>query len=107
LFIHIVNVHFLPISTNYVQNEINSSITTLNFTYLLIEMKGEWTMKQTIIPLWEEHLFWLEVLQDHAYFVRDHLSVSEMEYVNTAQQYIHLFGELITLLGAVPRSADY
>ncbi|WP_245823402.1 DUF2935 domain-containing protein [Metabacillus halosaccharovorans] len=64
-------------------------------------------MTSNMIPVWDEHLFWLEVLQDHAYFVRDHLSVSEAEYVNTAQQYIHLFGELLSLLHSIPRTAQY
>jgi hypothetical protein len=60
-----------------------------------------------MISVWEEHLFWLEVLQDHAYFVRDHLSPIETEYVNTGQQYINVFGELIALLGSIPRSAAF
>jgi hypothetical protein len=60
-----------------------------------------------MISLWEEHLFWLEILQDHAYFVRDHLSVSEGEYVNTAQQYVNLFGDLITMLKSIPRQVNY
>ncbi|MBV7506731.1 DUF2935 domain-containing protein [Bacillus sp. sid0103] len=60
-----------------------------------------------MISLWEEQLFWLEILQDHAYFVRDHLSVSEGEYVNTSQQYINLFGELIATLSTIPRSVTH
>lgn len=64
-------------------------------------------MNDNLIPVWDEHLFWLEVLQDHAYFVRDHLSVSEAEYVRTSQQYIYLFGELITLLNSIPRKSLY
>ncbi|MGM0920097.1 MAG: DUF2935 domain-containing protein [Bacillota bacterium] len=60
-----------------------------------------------MISLWEEHLFWLEVLQDHAYFVRDHLSASEVEYVNTSQQYINLFSNLISMLGSIPHSVNY
>ncbi|MFD2213401.1 DUF2935 domain-containing protein [Metabacillus endolithicus] len=64
-------------------------------------------MNDNLIPVWDEHLFWLEVLQDHAYFVRDHLSVSEAEYVRTSQQYIYLFGELITLLNSIPRKGLY
>lgn len=64
-------------------------------------------MNNNLIPVWDEHLFWLEVLQDHAYFVRDHLSVSEAEYVHTSQQYIYLFGELISLLNLIPRKGYY
>lgn len=51
-----------------------------------------------MISLWEEHVFWLEVLCDHAYFVRDHLSVSEGKYVQTAEQYIQLFDDLLKQL---------
>lgn len=60
-----------------------------------------------MIPIWDEQLFWLEVLQDHSYFVRDNLSVSEADYVNVAQQYIDLFGELIARLQKVPRSVTH
>ncbi|WP_423410592.1 DUF2935 domain-containing protein [Heyndrickxia sp. MSNUG] len=60
-----------------------------------------------MISLWDEHLFWLEMLQDHAFFVRDHLSPSEVQYVNMAQQYIHLYGELLTVLNTIPRTANY
>jgi hypothetical protein len=60
-----------------------------------------------MITTWEEHLFWLEVLQDHAYFIRDHLSATEAEYVDVSQQYIRLFGELIDQLNRVPRTADH
>ena len=64
-------------------------------------------MQRNLISLWDEQLFWLEVLQDHAYFVRDNLSVSETEYVNTAQQYINLLGDLIASLNNIPRSVNY
>ncbi|WP_223702291.1 DUF2935 domain-containing protein [Sutcliffiella deserti] len=63
-------------------------------------------MNNNIIPLWDEHLFWLEILQDHAYFVRDNLSPVEVEFVNTAQHYINWFGELITMLENIPRSSN-
>ncbi|WP_262481749.1 DUF2935 domain-containing protein [Bacillus sp. CH30_1T] len=64
-------------------------------------------MANQMITTWEEHLFWLEVLQDHAYFIRDHLSAAEVEYVDVSQQYIRLFGELIDQLNRVPRTADH
>ncbi|MCM3159926.1 DUF2935 domain-containing protein [Metabacillus litoralis] len=64
-------------------------------------------MNDNLIPVWDEHLFWLEVLQDHAYFVRDHLSVSEVDYVRVSQQYIYLFEELISLLNSIPRKVYY
>ncbi|GAE35477.1 hypothetical protein JCM9157_2586 [Halalkalibacter akibai JCM 9157] len=51
------------------------------------------TVASDITP-WEEHSFWLEILQDHAYFVRDHLSVSEQQYVGVAQQYVEAFEQL-------------
>ncbi|RXI97827.1 DUF2935 domain-containing protein [Anaerobacillus alkaliphilus] len=47
-----------------------------------------------LIRPWEEHAFWLEILEDHAYFVRDHLSPSEQQYVDTANQYIQAFQQL-------------
>ncbi|WP_253275495.1 DUF2935 domain-containing protein [Rossellomorea aquimaris] len=64
-------------------------------------------MANQMITTWEEHLFWLEVLQDHAYFIRDHLSAAEAEYVDVSQQYIQLFGGLIDQLNRVPRTADH
>lgn len=64
-------------------------------------------MKYYSIPIWDEHLFWLEILQDHAFFVRDHLSVTETEYVQTSQQYINWFNELISMLHTIPCSADH
>jgi len=69
--------------------------------------KEEVTLTNTIIPVWEEHLFWLEILQDHAYFVRDHLSPSEKESVKAAQQYIQLFTELIDQFKKIPRASPY
>lgn len=51
-----------------------------------------------MISIWEEHLFWLEVLQDHAYFVRDHLAVTEKDYIETAHRYIQLFQDLLNQL---------
>jgi hypothetical protein len=35
--------------------------------------------EEKMISQWDEHLFWLERLQDHAYFVRDALSPAELE----------------------------
>ncbi len=70
-------------------------------------IEGGEHMQRNVISLWDEQLFWLEVLQDHAYFVRDNLSVSETEFVNTAQQYINLFGDLIASLNNIPRLVNY
>lgn len=63
-------------------------------------------LAKKLISEWEEHFFWLEVLQDHAFFVRDHLSVSEVEYVQTAQQYIQLFGNLLGMLENIPKTRN-
>ncbi|WP_245308211.1 DUF2935 domain-containing protein [Halalkalibacter urbisdiaboli] len=56
------------------------------------------------ITPWEEHSFWLEILQDHAYFVRDHLSVTERQFVSTAQQFVESFERLrLDVKGINPR----
>lgn len=60
-----------------------------------------------MISLWDEHSFWLEMLQDHAYFVRDALSPEEKEYVETAEQFIHLFGDLLAKLKTISTTAVY
>lgn len=60
-----------------------------------------------MISIWEEHLFWLGILQDHAYFIRDHLSPTETEYVNTAEAYINWFGELNKMLENIPRTSGH
>ncbi|MDT8861385.1 DUF2935 domain-containing protein [Alkalihalobacillus sp. MEB130] len=44
----------------------------------------------TLRPI-DEHSFWLEVLQDHAYFIRDHLAPTEQQYIAVADQYIQSF----------------
>jgi hypothetical protein len=48
-------------------------------------------MDACYISPWEEHRFWLKILDDHAHFVRDYLSPAEKEYVNIANQYIRSF----------------
>ncbi|MBT2644240.1 DUF2935 domain-containing protein [Bacillus sp. ISL-41] len=60
-----------------------------------------------MISLWDEHSFWLEMLQDHAYFVRDGLSPNEPEYVEIARQFIGLYDELLGELQSIPRHAGY
>jgi hypothetical protein len=60
-----------------------------------------------MISLWDEHLFWLEMLQDHAYFVRDALSPEEKEFVYQAEQFIELYADLLKRLQGIPRNADY
>ncbi|RSD29080.1 DUF2935 domain-containing protein [Mesobacillus subterraneus] len=60
-----------------------------------------------MISLWDEHWFWLEMLQDHAYFARDALSPSEEEYVQIAIQFIDLYGDLLSDLQGIPRTAQF
>ncbi|MDQ0300035.1 hypothetical protein J2S78_002482 [Salibacterium salarium] len=43
----------------------------------------------------EEHLFWLQILGDHARFIHDTLAPSETEYIETAQAFIKLFDQLL------------
>ncbi|MBO0962926.1 DUF2935 domain-containing protein [Neobacillus sp. MM2021_6] len=52
----------------------------------------------TTISVWEEHLFWLEILQDHAIFVRDHLSVEEEKEITAAKSFIQSFGTVLNQL---------
>ncbi|MCZ8523177.1 MULTISPECIES: DUF2935 domain-containing protein [Paenibacillus] len=55
------------------------------------------------LTAWEEHLFWLEILQDHAYFVRDGLSAEARDEVEAARWYIAAFEQRIgELLGLSP-----
>lgn len=60
-----------------------------------------------MITLWDEHSFWVEMLRDHAYFVRDGLSVSETEYVKIAQQFIGLYDDLLAHLQSIPRQSGH
>ncbi|KIL41450.1 hypothetical protein SD70_07380 [Gordoniibacillus kamchatkensis] len=46
------------------------------------------------LPVWEEHRFWLEILDDHAHFVRDYLSPEEAGWVSMAQSFIGEFRRL-------------
>ncbi|MGG1679115.1 DUF2935 domain-containing protein [Neobacillus sp. NRS-1170] len=50
------------------------------------------------ISIWQEHLFWLEILQDHAIFVRDHLSIEEKEAISIAERFKESFGALLNSL---------
>ncbi len=64
-------------------------------------------MDANAISPWEEHRFWLEIIQDHAYFVRDHLSVSETRYVQDAKAYIAAFQQLLDQLEGMERTIRY
>ncbi len=62
---------------------------------------------ESMISPWEEHSFWLEILEDHAYFVRDHLAPNEQPYVETANQYIQAFQQLRGQLSQLNRGLSY
>lgn len=47
---------------------------------------------------WEEHHFWIEILQDHAYFVCNSLSPSDSQHVRTAASYVQEFGRRLQQL---------
>ncbi|ANE45906.1 hypothetical protein SY83_05925 [Paenibacillus swuensis] len=54
------------------------------------------------ISPWQEHQFWLQILEDHAIFIRDFLSPMETDAVRAAQSYIDAFKELLRQLGTIP-----
>lgn len=56
------------------------------------------------ISPWEEHQFWLEILEDHAYFIRDYLSPAETKWVQQAQQFINWFKQVQLELESLPKS---
>lgn len=60
------------------------------------------------IPLspWEEHHFWLKILEDHAHFIHDYLSPSERNWVNVAGQYITAFRQLRIAAQKIDRESD-
>ncbi|MFE8701405.1 DUF2935 domain-containing protein [Cytobacillus sp. FJAT-54145] len=60
---------------------------------------------QEISP-WEEHRFWLEILKDHAYFVRDYLSPAEIQWVEKANQFIKWFEQVETQLSRISPNAQ-
>lgn len=64
------------------------------------------TRALTITP-WEEHRFWIEMIQDHAYFVRDHLAASEPNAIQIAESYIVAFQSLLTQLNLLDRTARH
>ncbi|NOU75972.1 DUF2935 domain-containing protein [Paenibacillus sp. LMG 31458] len=47
-----------------------------------------------IITPWQEHLFWVEILQDHAIFVDEALANEEVQWITIAKRYIGAFTEL-------------
>jgi len=61
----------------------------------------------TTISVWEEHLFWIEILHDHAIFVRDHLSVEEEEEITIANRFAQSFISLENNLRQINTALDY
>ncbi|UFJ40828.1 DUF2935 domain-containing protein [Brevibacillus humidisoli] len=59
-------------------------------------------MSEKPITTWEEHQFWLKILEDHAHFVHDYLSPSEYHWVRAASAYIAAFARLREQLRQIP-----
>lgn len=57
------------------------------------------------ITIREEHLFWLEVLEDHAHFLRDYLSPAETAWWPEADRYIVRFREAVERAKMLPNDA--
>lgn len=51
---------------------------------------------------WEEHYFWVNILLDHAFFVRDYLSPVEVNLVKEAVVFIGRFTEVRNRLEQIP-----
>ncbi|WP_373231177.1 DUF2935 domain-containing protein [Cohnella sp.] len=64
-------------------------------------------LNSTSIRPWEEHRFWVEILQDHAYFVRDHLAAPETSAIQIAQFHINAFQMLLDHLNEVEQTANH
>jgi hypothetical protein len=54
---------------------------------------------------WEEHYFWVNILLDHAVFVRDYLSPVEVNLVEEAVNFIGKFTEVRSRLEQIPRNS--
>ncbi|WP_078554734.1 DUF2935 domain-containing protein [Bacillus alkalicellulosilyticus] len=57
------------------------------------------------ISVWEEHQFWLEILEDHAHFIHDFLAPSETKWIDMAKQYITSFQQLQQQLQTIPSTS--
>lgn len=55
---------------------------------------------------WEEHYFWVNILLDHAIFVRDYLSPSEETLVDEAKNFIVRFTEVRQQLEQIPKNSS-
>lgn len=54
---------------------------------------------------WEEHYFWVNILLDHAIFVRDYLSPVEVNFVEEAVAFIGRFTEVRNQLELIPKNS--
>jgi len=54
---------------------------------------------------WEEHYFWVNILLDHAIFVRDYLSPVEVNFVEEAVAFIGRFTEVRNQLEQIPKNS--
>jgi hypothetical protein len=52
---------------------------------------------------WEEHYFWVNILLDHAIFVRDYLSPVEVNLVKEAEGFIGKFKGVKDRLDQIPK----
>lgn len=59
------------------------------------------------ITAYEEHSFWLEILEDHAYFIRDFVSPAETEWAGIAQEFINAFSQMRNQLKSIPAYTEY
>ncbi|WP_394174270.1 DUF2935 domain-containing protein [Guptibacillus hwajinpoensis] len=81
-------------------DEVTSDSAIFNCTILIYISV---MINPTPLTPWQEHHFWIEILSDHAIFVRDYLSPSEHNYVNEANQFALAFDELHTQLKSLKR----
>lgn len=54
---------------------------------------------------WEEHYFWVNILLDHAVFVRDYLSPIEVKLVDEAKDFIERFTVIRQQLEQIPKNS--
>ncbi|WP_181833007.1 DUF2935 domain-containing protein [Bacillus taeanensis] len=59
------------------------------------------------VSAWEEHAFWLEILENHAHYIHAHLSSSETKWIQTAKQYIEAFSRMRRQLQMVNSSLPF
>jgi hypothetical protein len=56
---------------------------------------------------WEEHAFWLEILENRAQFIHGYLAPHETKWAQTAKQYIEVFKRLRSQLQTINPSLPY